>query len=246
MKKLSNHNRQAYEHYFSTHFHSFQDTGPDSDWDYYEKNLLHLLPKDKNANILEIGSGLGKFAYFLKKLGYTHVTCIDISPELTRLAKEYSNIDVVLVDEPMDFFSMHCSHYEMVIMLDVIEHIRKDIVIEYLTLVRHTIKTHGSLLVSTENMASPVGGRIQHYLDFTHEYNYSEFSLAQVLQISGFSQINIFSMKDAAPRSIKGHLASTLRKGWFWMLWLIYKIERPGSPIPKHFDKELLATAKKA
>jgi 2-polyprenyl-3-methyl-5-hydroxy-6-metoxy-1,4-benzoquinol methylase len=242
----SNHSishRSAYENYFSTHFSNYQDLNPKSTLDFYRDNYSNFLPVDKNAKILEIGSGLGKFAFYLRESGYTSLTCIDVSLELVQLAKRYSDIDVTLVDEPMDYLAKTQQEFDFVVMLDVIEHIRKETIIDYLNLVRMTIKPGGKLMVSTENMASPVGGRIQHYLDFTHEYNYSEFSLEQVLGISGFKRIQVFGISDRLIMRPKNIILWSLQKIWFFILKWIYKIERPGSRIPRFFGKELIAIA---
>jgi 2-polyprenyl-3-methyl-5-hydroxy-6-metoxy-1,4-benzoquinol methylase len=242
--KPSINHHPAYDNYYSTHFSNYQDLNPDGPNNFYQENYLKYLPIDKNASILEIGSGLGKFAYYLKKSGYSNITCIDISSELVLLAKIVSNIDVQLVDEPMDFLAKCNSKYDFVIMLDVIEHIRKETIIDYLDLVRLSLKSGGELLVTTENMSSPIGGRIQHYLDFTHEYNYSEFSLEQVLSISGFSLIQINGIVDKFVFQPKAALLWIFRHIWFHILGVIYKAERPGSRIPKIFGKELVAIAK--
>lgn len=233
----------AYRRYYSTHFGRFQQGDP-SDAIGYRGKFGRLLPKDKGCPILEIGSGLGKFAYYLKMEGYEKITCIDVSEELVRLAKEFAGIDVILVEDPIAFLkSRGKAVYDLVFMLDVIEHIGKENIIEYLECVRDVLRPGGWLHITTENMASPVGGRIQQYLDFTHEYNYSEVSLRQVLEIAGFKNVKIWAVRDKIGRTPKSIIYWMLRRIWFLLLGIIYEIERPGLVKPKMFGKELIASA---
>src|SRR5262245_437725 len=112
----------AYEKYYSTHLKKYQDLDPSIEVDYYRSKFRSVMPQDRKARILEIGSGLGKFGYFLKTEGYTNFTCVDVSPEMAHLAKKHAGIDVVLVSEPMEFLARHRNEYDVVFMLDVIEH----------------------------------------------------------------------------------------------------------------------------
>jgi SAM-dependent methyltransferase len=236
---------EAYRNYFRTHFGKYQSLDPADTLGSYSASFSAALPSDKAARILELGSGLGKFAYFLKKSGYTDVTCVDISAELAALAKKHSGVDVLVVAEPMDFLRAQPENsYDRVFILDVIEHIRKEKVLEYLALIRRALKPGGVLHLTTENIASPVGGRIQQYLDFTHEYNYSEVSLRQTLEIAGFSKIDIHGQPEYF-YGIRSVLYWLARKVLYGIYRVVYEVERPGMVNPVIYSKELAASAAK-
>ncbi len=237
--------KEAYARYFKSHFNRYQSLDPNDLFEYYEQNVKSSLPMDPNAKILEIGAGLGKFSHYLKKCGYTNVTSIDISAELAQLAKQHAGVDVTVVDDPAVFLEAQTAgSYDTVCMFDVIEHMRKESVVAFLLLIHRVLKPAGTFHVSTENMASPVGGRIQHYLDFTHEYNFSEISLRQVLDIAGFSEITIAGMRENIT-GIRSLLLWTARRLLFAIYRFVYFIERQGMVRPTIFSKELIASAKK-
>lgn len=238
--------KKAYENYFAHHLKRFQALDPRQYVGHYQAMFKNNLPAQLDAPILEIGAGLGKFVFFLKQTGYTHITAVDVSAELSDLANEHCGVQLTIVSDTLEYLHQQKENsFEAVFMLDVIEHLPKDKVIEYLLAVRRVLRPRGRLHVTTENMASPVGGRIQHYLDFTHEYNFSEVSLRQVLEIAGFSQIKFrtLSLRVTGVRSLLLWLAQKVLFGFYR---LIYTIERPGLVRPTIFSKDLIVAAEKS
>jgi hypothetical protein len=77
-------------------------------------------------------------------------------------------------------------------MFDIIEHVKKDRIIELLNLVYKTLSCKGKLIIRTPNMASIVGcyGR---YIDFTHEVGFTSESLRQVLSETEFVDISFLN-----------------------------------------------------
>jgi 2-polyprenyl-3-methyl-5-hydroxy-6-metoxy-1,4-benzoquinol methylase len=240
----SNINQEAREKYYTTHFRNFQDSEVnESIINYYTRKFSNIFPNNKEAQILEIGTGLGKFMFTLKSLGYTNIEGIDVSDEMVEIARRNSGEKITLVKDVNSYVS-NCLHkYDFVFMLDVIEHIHKSEVISTLTAIRNSLKNDGILIITTENMASPIG-RIQEYLDFTHEYNYSEVTLEQVLLIAGFNDIKIWSLPDKMPHSPRALFYWICRRIWFKLLRFLNELERPGCKITKIFGKELIASAK--
>lgn len=231
--------------YYSTHFRNFQNKEiSNADIQYYKNLYENYLPKDKSSRILEIGCGLGKFLYFLKQLDYNNIEGIDVSEELVEIAKKNSGIIVHHIVDINNFLNTKEGYYDLIVMFDVIEHIEKNKVIDTLLRVNKSLTNNGIFLISTENMASPIG-RLQHYLDFTHEYNYTEITLQQVLEISGFKNIFIWGMKELIPKDPKGIIIYFLRKIWFIFIKFLNKLERPGCTNPKILTKEIYAIAKK-
>lgn len=52
------------------------------------KEILPLLPKDKNINILDMGCGFGSLIYTLKQNGYKNLKGIDLSEGQVKVAHE--------------------------------------------------------------------------------------------------------------------------------------------------------------
>jgi len=56
---------------------------------YYEAEVKALLPEDKSAKIVDIGSGYGHLLRYLKELGYLHIGAVDSSEKLIQEVKSY-------------------------------------------------------------------------------------------------------------------------------------------------------------
>jgi cyclopropane fatty-acyl-phospholipid synthase-like methyltransferase len=238
--------KDVYRRYFTSHLKKYQSLDPRDAKDYFDDLFEKHVPDKKEARILEIGAGLGKFVFYLKEKGFTDVTAIDISTEMAELARKHAGIQVQVITEPLEFLKEKPTNsYDAVYMLDVIEHVRKESVLDYLSLVHRVLKPEGSLHITTENMASPIGGRIQHYLDFTHEYNFSEASLRQVLEIAGFTNV-AFRVPREKITGVRSFLLWASRRLLFGTYKIIYAIERPGMIKPTMFTKELVVEAVKS
>jgi 2-polyprenyl-3-methyl-5-hydroxy-6-metoxy-1,4-benzoquinol methylase len=243
-------NAPARTRYFSTHFHRYQSPAmDDGTFRFYADLFAGGLPPDRDARILEIGCGLGKFLATLRRLGYRNVTGIDVSEEMVEHAAANFDGPVLLVEDPVAHLrSQAPGSWERIYMLDVIEHVDKTRVVELLEAVRAALTPGGRIVVTTENMASPVG-RIQRYLDFTHEYNYTEFTLRQVLEIAGFRGVEVRGLPDpfpgrpwavlTRPRTVARWAAT---RAWHRLLRYLHELERPDSVVPTIWGKELIGS----
>jgi 2-polyprenyl-3-methyl-5-hydroxy-6-metoxy-1,4-benzoquinol methylase len=235
---------EARARYYSTHFKSFQPPRMDDlTFEYYRDKLGSTFPTAKDARVLEIGCGLGKFLATLERLGYTRLEGVDVSAEMVGYARQNTRAPVTLTADVRGHLAgLPDGAFDRVYMLDVIEHIDKAAVVEVLSTLHAKVAPTGALIVTTENMASPIG-RIQRYLDFTHEYNYTDVTLRQVLEIAGFGDVRTWAPPDPPPRHAR-RLASWLaRRLWFGTLDVLNRIERPGCARPAFYDKDLIATA---
>src|SRR5207249_4562534 len=140
------------------------------------------------SKILELGCGHGALLYFLKHNGFTCVDGVDISREQVRLA-ESLGLQNIACEDLVDFLQ-RCepASYEMVFMLDVIEHFKKDEIPALLTLVWNSLKPGGRLVIYTPNAEGPFGVRYRYY-DLTHDISFTPQSLAQLLRLSRFERI---------------------------------------------------------
>jgi cyclopropane fatty-acyl-phospholipid synthase-like methyltransferase len=155
----------------------------------YELNFGKYLPARMDARILEVGCGGGHFLYYLKKKGYANFLGIDLSDEAVELCHERITSCVEKADA-FSFLTNQENLYDAIFSSDVIEHIPKDKILFFLTLVYNALKPSGVLLLRLPNMSNPFALNAR-YRDFTHECGYTEKSIFQVLYLSGFRIINI-------------------------------------------------------
>ena len=55
---------------------------------YYKKEIIPLLPVNKESKILEVGCGYGSLLLLLKKLGFINTSGLDVSQEQIAIAKQ--------------------------------------------------------------------------------------------------------------------------------------------------------------
>lgn len=151
-----------------------------------------FLPKDKNARILDVGCGMGHFLVFLKREGYVNSYGIDRSEDMARYAGSVG-CSVECCDA-FDYLKKHKGEFDMVVATDVIEHIERDRTVEFLQLVRESLKDEGKAMIKTFNMLNPLYMHLR-YIDFTHATGFNEYSLHQVLDAAGFRKIRLFPMR---------------------------------------------------
>jgi len=200
-----------------------------------------FLPRHKDSKILDIGCGMGHFIYFLKKMGYTNYLGIDISPEQVAFVKKFITDKVLLIDAST-FLNNLENEYDVIVMNDVLEHIPKSDIINFLSLVRKALKDDGIVFIKTVNAANPFNFRGR-YIDFTHEIAFTEHSLVQVLKIAGFRVIALFG--DECPRpGLKGTLDRFAKKIFFLIMRKLFQLQEINPP--NILDKNIIAIASKA
>jgi cyclopropane fatty-acyl-phospholipid synthase-like methyltransferase len=185
-------NDRLFSEYFKSIYsqsNTFSAEEYENSYNHYGLNFGKYLPATMDARILEIGCGGGHFLYYLKKKGYTNFLGIDLSDEAVDLCRERITAYVEKADA-FSFLMNQENLYDAICSSDVIEHIQKEKILVFLTLVYKALKPSGVLLLRLPNMSNPfaLNGR---YRDFTHECGYTEKSIFQVLYLSGFRIINI-------------------------------------------------------
>lgn len=167
------------------------------------KRFLHLLPVRKEAAILDIGCGYGNFLYFLQIEGYANTMGVDLNAQQLDVARSLG-VRNVQCCEAREFLHGADSRFDLVAALDVLEHVPRDQVLEFLDAVYAALRPGGRFLCQVPNLAAfynPV-----FYMDFSHETPFTAASLQQVLQLARFENIRVFPMGPVAHG-----LKSTLR-----------------------------------
>jgi len=118
----------------------------------FKKNYSRYLPSDKNAKILELGCGQGLFAYFLQREGYTNYTGVDMSPQQLEMAKKMAGIGdrgKFIQKNVFAFLSESSEKYRLIVARHILEHMKKDEVIQFLDLIYNALAAGGKVIIGT-------------------------------------------------------------------------------------------------
>lgn len=171
------------------------------------KYIVEILPLDKNADVLDIGCGFGSFIREAKKLGYNSVKGIDISEEAIEYALK-QNMDVQKASIK-EFSEQSDKKFDFIIMSHVLEHIKKDEIIETLNLItKNLLNENGKFCLMVPNAQSNTDSYWA-YEDFTHYTLFTAGSLLYVLKAAGFTNIR-FLDPDGTENS--GMLSKLIKK----------------------------------
>lgn len=156
---------------------------------HYENLLGPYLPKDKSARIFDIGCGTGLALDFLRRSGFSRMEGIDTDEGQAKLAME-NGLPVVYVKDPITHLKSRENSADIILCLDVLEHIPKVDQIEFLSAIFLSLKPGGYLIMTVPNANSSISPRWR-YNDWTHETSFTEHSLDFVLFHAGFKNIQI-------------------------------------------------------
>jgi len=171
------------------------------------------VPAQKTLAIADLGCGQGTLLHCLKSLGYTNIRGIDASPEQVRLARQRGLHDVACQDA-RTFLTDKTSAFDIVFLMDVLEHLDKRDVLDLLGQVRNALTSHGTLILHVPNAEGLFGMRVR-YGDLTHRNAFTQQSIAQALHACGFATVQCFEDKPV----VHG-LKSLLR----YVLWQVLTI----------------------
>jgi SAM-dependent methyltransferase len=168
------------------------EKGFDSFGKFYRNNYLKQLPGNRDAKILVISCGYGYFVHLLKSVGYTTVSGIDSDPEKVRISTE-KGLNCT-VENAFAFLGNPRGSYDVIIAEQEINHLTKEEIIIFLDLCRKSLVMGGTLLVHSLNGANPITGSEALAQNFDHYNTFTEYSLRQVLEYSGFREVNVFPL----------------------------------------------------
>jgi SAM-dependent methyltransferase len=154
----------------------------------------------KNARILDAGCAEGHWLEGLRRMGYTNLTGVELSPQLLAAAKSRLPDAVALVEADLRDWLRQApaESYDVVFFHDVLEHLPREHTIEVLRDFYRILAPGGRLSMRVPNMASLVGG-FNMAIDFTHVTPFTEHSLVQVMESAGFDPVRI-AFVSQAPR----------------------------------------------
>jgi 2-polyprenyl-3-methyl-5-hydroxy-6-metoxy-1,4-benzoquinol methylase len=155
----------------------------------FDVRYSSYLPHDSNARIIDVGCGTGRMLEWLEKKGFKNLEGIDASEEQVTLAVKAT--DAHIIQENINDWDFGSNNYDLILLLDVLEHQSKSDAIELLQKLKTALKPSGKIIIQVPNCISPFGIKIQ-FGDITHLTAFNEHSLAQMLRISGFDKMKMY------------------------------------------------------
>jgi len=148
------------------------------------------------SRMLDVGCGVGYLEDYLLKKGFLKIDAIDLSDEQIQVAKEKllehgfdHNVVNFHIADAFDYLRL-AQGYDVVVMLDFLEHFTKDEIIELLQLSYRALNEDGILLLRVSNADNPIFAHY-FYRDFTHETPFVPDSIHQILSIAGFKVLKV-------------------------------------------------------
>lgn len=195
--------QRLYSSYVSTGQASLRDVKANfSHNPYFEYIIKKHLDESYNSKILDLACGHGLLIYCLKNSGYKNVTGIDISEEQIELAHELGIHEAKC--EEIDTFLLKNEKFDVIFLMDVLEHLEKDQTIKILDYIYNSLNKNGKLIIHIPNAEGIFGMRIR-YGDFTHITAFTSRSIHQILSACRFTEINCHEDKPLT-HNIKGYI----------------------------------------
>ncbi len=216
------------------------ESGYKSFFEYYRHNYMPLLPDDRQVQILVVSCGPGYLLNVLKQAGYANVLGIDsdarkIEPGLAR------NLNCRPAGA-FPFLTGTQERYDVIIPEQELNHLTMSETIDFLNLCRTRLKPNGLLIVYGLNGANPLVGSENLSQNIDHFYTFTEHSLKQLLQLSGFRDITILPLKIYVfwrnPLNYVGLLTTGLFEFFFRIMFKLY-----GKDV-KVLSKKIMATCR--
>ena len=177
-------------------------------------NYKPLLPKDKNASILDLGCGYGRILSYLQKDGYINILGVDRDPDAINWVSKNITKKVEHVEDLESYLKNRHFFFDLVIAKDMIYYFPKDKTVFFLKLINQSLRPEGRIIIEVFNGAAFTGPFIA-YKDYQIEWIPTEHSLLYLLSEGGFKDIQVSAQK---------YSAKTLRQSVFKLLGLIWKI----------------------
>jgi SAM-dependent methyltransferase len=202
--------------------------------------------------VLDIGCGFGFALRALHNMGFRDCIGLEQSPQQAEVARKAGS-HVEVTSDSIEWLNCHKSAFDVVILLDVLEHLPIDRQIDFLKSIYDAMAPCGRLILTVPNANSVLASRWR-YIDPTHTSSFTEHSLNFALRSAGFNKIMIdasrgdqFPVKPTNPKSWK-NLSLPILRHWFirWCRSQVFKAELPGENLGNiSFELNLKALAVK-
>ena len=152
----------------------------------FDLNYKKYFNKCVASRVIDIGVGRGEMLSCMKQWADNYHG-IDISPSTVDFCKKL-DLSCELVDDTEFWLKNHQNQFDIITCLDVLEHIPKERLIQFVEAIRNSLTKDGLAIFQVPNLQSPFG-YLHHFNDITHISGFVEHSLNQVLLSAGFNKM---------------------------------------------------------
>lgn len=144
----------------------------------------YLPPIQSQPAILDIGCGSGNLLFWLREMGYQNCTGVEMSQALSQHGKEILGLEIHNTDW-LGFLKSSSERFEIIVALDVVEHLRPEDCISALAAARVHLKPGGRIIIRTPSAECPLVLPTYHG-DLTHKTLFSPDLLTHALREAEF------------------------------------------------------------
>ncbi len=205
---------------------------------YVNLNYSPILKGGKilNGEILEIGCNKGYLLQVLSSLGCSKITGIDLCQEDVEHAKLICPSANVYCINAEEHLKNNKNRYSLIVIKAVLEHIKKDDVLQLLTLAHDSLETNGMILIDVPNMDWLFASH-ERYMDLTHENGFTSESILQVMRLI-FSKPIVIPAESVYSNSFT---KSAFRQIFRKIIMLLLKIAEPDCGDLPLFNRSIIA-----
>jgi SAM-dependent methyltransferase len=197
-------NEQIIQGYYKT----TAERGHSHSCEYYERAAAGLylrlkpwLPKDRQADCLDIACGCGELLYLLEKQGFRRGRGVDLCVEELERARSFVKSQLIEADG-LDYLAQcEARSLDFITALNFLEHLSKDKLLATLREIRRVLRPGGTLVAMVPNAISPFGGLTRHW-DMTHEWAFTPNNFRQLAALLSFDSHVNFRECGPAPHGI--------------------------------------------
>lgn len=161
-------------------------------YQFYKHNYLRYVRGNRNSKILVISCGPGYFVNLLVQEGYRDVLGIDSDASKIQYAKS-RNLNC-RVERAFPFLQRCREKYDVIFCEQELNHLTKKEILSFLNLCRQSLTSEGMLIVHGLNGANPITGAEALAQNFDHYNTFTEYTLRQVLEFTGFKNIQVIPL----------------------------------------------------
>lgn len=186
----------------------------------FQLNYKKYFPRNKEAKVLDIGIGRGEMLSCYENWGFKNYLGVDISPSTVKYCKSIG-LNCELVQDSGQYLKGNKNTFELITLIDVLEHIPREYVVSFLKDVKNALKDDGIFIIQVPNLQAP-DGQLHMYNDVTHMMGYIEHSLQQILITAGFTKFHFQGFEEFTDNNFKTKIKKVLRN----ILWKKTRFER--------------------
>ena len=150
------------------------------------RRLGSWTPNDRSARCLDLACGTGELLYTLELQGFRNLVGVDLRAHALETGRRIVRAELVEADVITYLQQAETASFDFISAFNLLEHLPKDALPSFLEEVKRVLAPGGSFIAMVPNALSPFGASTR-YWDITHVNAFTPASVAQLAQISGWS-----------------------------------------------------------